>query len=106
MVRLPAFSPRLDDRLSAEFLEHSLTLLPYSTRQDRAMLDAWALRFERPEPPRDPDLPLLEPKTYPRFDTALMEETIRSLLPPPPVEGFVGRKQELDQATMSLLNDH
>ncbi len=105
MVRLPAFSPRLDDRLSAEFLEHSLTLLPHTTRQNDAMLDAWALRFERPEPPRDPDLPLLEAKTYPRVDSALMEETIRSLLPPPPLEGFIGRKAELDQAVIALLAD-
>src|SRR6476661_4863424 len=98
MARLPEFSPRLDDRLTAEFLTHSLTLLPFSPRQDSAMLDASALRLVRPEPPRDPDLPLLPPKVYPRPDMALVETVARSLLPPAAVDGFTGRKAELDHA--------
>src|SRR5581483_11010973 len=105
MPRLPAFSPQLDERLTAEFLAHSLELLPIPLHQDDAALDAWALRFERPEPPRDPDLPLLPAKIYPRPPIALVEETVRSLIPPPPVEGFIGRKAELDQAVLSLLSE-
>ncbi len=105
MARLPEFSPRLDDRLTAEFLAHSLTLLPFSLRQDAAVLDASALRLARPEPPRDPDLPLLPPKVYPRPDMALVEAVVRALLPPAAVDGFTGRKAELDQAVLSLLSD-
>ncbi|MCC7450019.1 MAG: tetratricopeptide repeat protein [Anaerolineae bacterium] len=105
MARLPEFSPRLDDRLTAEFLAHSLTLLPFSLRQDAAMLDASALRLVRPEPPRDPDLPLLPPKVYPRPDMALVEAVARSLIPPAAVDGFAGRKAELDQAVLALLAD-
>ena len=69
------------------------------------MLDASALRFDRPEPPRDPDLPLLAPKAYPRPELALIEEAARALVPPPPVEDFAGRKAELDQAVLSLLSE-
>src|SRR5258706_3391465 len=104
-MNLPEFSPQLDDRLTAEFLAHTLQLLPFPFRQDDAMLDASALRFDRPEPPRDPDLPLLAPKAYPRPELALIEEAARALVPPPPVEDFAGRKAELDQAVLSLLSE-
>ncbi len=105
MARLPDFQPRLNERLTAEFLAHSLELLPFSLRQPDAMLDASALRFERPEPPRDPDLPLLEPKIYPRPRPELVEAAVRSLVAPPAVDNFVGRKAELDQAVLSLLSE-
>lgn len=103
MARLPEFSPQLDERLTAEFLAHTLELLPFPLQQDDAMLDASALRFERPELARDPDLPLLAPKTYPRPEATLVEETVRSLVPPPASEPFVGRRAELDQAVLSLI---
>jgi len=38
MTRLPQFTPRLDERLAAEFLAHSLALLPIPVRQDMAMI--------------------------------------------------------------------
>src|SRR5258706_4388505 len=103
MTSLPPFAPRLDERLSAEFLAHTLALLPFSFRQDRAILSALALRFEKPEPPRDPDLPLLPKKVYPRPEASLVEATVRAMVPPPPVEGFTGRKAELDQAVLSIM---
>ncbi|HVO42373.1 MAG TPA: hypothetical protein VMT34_07110, partial [Aggregatilineales bacterium] len=106
MNAIPDFTPHLDDRARAEFLALSLELLPYSLRQPDSMLDAWAWRFERPEPPRDPDLPLLPPKAYPRPDAALVELALRSLIPPPVGEGIVGRKAELDQAVLPLLGGH
>ncbi|MEP7285042.1 MAG: tetratricopeptide repeat protein [Chloroflexota bacterium] len=104
MIRLPQFVPHLDERLAAEFLAHSLTLLPVPLRQDTAIVSESVLRFERPEPPRDPDLPLLPTKVYPRPEASLMEATVRAMVPPPPIAGFVGRKTELDQAVLSLLS--
>ncbi|MCC7206109.1 MAG: hypothetical protein IT323_02310, partial [Anaerolineae bacterium] len=102
MIHLPDFSPHLDDRLTAEFLELSLELLPLSLRQDAAMLDRAALRFTRPEPPRDPDLPLLPPKAYPLVPAALAEAAARSMTPPPAPADIVGRKPELDRAVNAL----
>lgn len=107
MTQLPEFTPALDDRLSAEFLAHSLSLLAFPVVQDASQVDALAWRFDRPEPPRDPDLPILAPKAYPRPDAALIEATVRAMQPPPPIEsaaGFVGRRAELDQAVSALLN--
>jgi len=104
MTQLPTFTPALDERLTAEFLALSLTLLAFPPEQDQARLDALAWQLDRPEPPRDPDLPLLPPKDYPRIDPALVEDTIRALQPPPPVAGFSGRRTELDQAVTSLIN--
>src|SRR5262249_27960754 len=106
MSVLPRFLPRLDERLTTEFLAHTLALLKFSTRQDDNALDASALRMERPEPPRDPDLPLLPPKTYPRPGSNQIDAALRYLNPPPPVEGMVERKAELDQAVLALLGDH
>ncbi len=104
MTQLPVFTPALDDRLTAEFLAHTLTLLAFPLVQESALLDSLAWRFERPEPPRDPDLPILAPKSYPRPAPALVEATIRALQPPPPVSGFIGRRAELDQAVIALIN--
>src|SRR3954464_2970546 len=104
MTSLPPFAPQLDERLSAEFLAHTLALLPFSFRQDQAILSAMALRFDKPEPPRDPDLPLLPKKVYPRPEASLVEATVRAMVPPPPLEDFTGRKAELDQAVLSLLS--
>ncbi|MHB8748814.1 MAG: tetratricopeptide repeat protein, partial [Aggregatilineales bacterium] len=109
MTQLPVFTPTLDDRLTAEFLDQSLALLTppmvVPPTQDMAPLNALAWRFERPEPPRDPDLPLLPAKAYPHLAPALVEATIRALQPPPPVTGLVGRRVELDQAVGALFND-
>ncbi len=105
MTQLPDFTPALDERLSAEFLSHSLTLLAFPTVPDMRSLDVLAWRFEHPEPPRDPDLPILAAKAYPRPAPALVEATVRAMQPPPSVEGFTGRRAELDQAVMALLNE-
>src|SRR5262245_56994319 len=101
MTRLPAFSPQVNDSLAEEFLLHSLALLAFSSRQDMRILSAGALRFVRPEPPRDPDLPLLPAKAYPRPEKSLVEATLKAMLPPPAKDGFVGRKTELDQSVLA-----
>ncbi len=92
MTRLPRFTAHLDERLAAEFLAHALALLSMPLSQDDAILSASALRFRRPEPPRDLDLPLLPAKVYPRPEASLVEATMRAMVPPPPIEGFTGRK--------------
>src|SRR5258708_2910110 len=104
MTRLRPFVPRLNQRLAEEFLAHTAALLDYPIRQDGAIQDAAALRLARPEAPRDPDLPLLAPKEYPRPELSVIEATTHLLVPPPPVEGFVGRKPELDAAVNTLLS--
>ena len=53
MTQLPVFTPALDDRLTAEFLAHTLTLLAFPLVQESALLNSLAWRFARPEPPRD-----------------------------------------------------
>lgn len=107
MTRLStsAITGAMTDRQAAEFLAHSLTLLAFPLRQDEDTLNASGLRLNQPELPRDPDLPILLPKTYPRLSGALIESANRSLVPPSPVEDFIGRKAELDQAVLSLLGD-
>jgi tetratricopeptide (TPR) repeat protein len=104
MTSVSDFQPRLDDRLTAEFHALSLALLPLPLRQDAALLDRSALRFTRLEPPRDPDLPLLPAKVYPRLPPALVEQAVRALVPPPPVSDFVGRKAELDRVLNALVS--
>ena len=49
-------------------------------------------------------MPILAPKSYPRPAPALVEATIRALQPAPPVSGFIGRRAELDQAVIALIN--
>lgn len=92
-----------DERFTAEFLALALQLLPVDTTQPAAAYDRSALRFTQIEPPRDPDLPLLPPKSYPRFEDAQIELAVRLLTPPPPPEGFIGRKTELDQLVSALI---
>jgi len=105
-IQLPDFTPHLDERLSAEFLACSLALLPISTHQSDDVLDATALRLARPEAPRDPDLPLLPQKNYPRLSESAVESAIRSLQPPPPLADFAGRKAEMDRVVMALQGGH
>jgi tetratricopeptide (TPR) repeat protein len=105
MTHLPDFTPALTDRLTAELLDQSLTLLAVPLTQDVSRLDTFAWRFSRPEPPRDPDLPLLPAKVYPSIDPLLVEATIKALQPPPPVSMFTGRRAELDRAVGTLLNE-
>src|SRR5579859_851229 len=102
MTHLPAFTPTLDERLSAEFHDQTLALLAFPLKTDTAVLDALAWQF-RLEPPRDPDLPLLPHKRYPHPDRALIEATLRALQPPPPISGFSGRRTELDRAVGALI---
>ncbi len=104
MTRLLPIPPNLDERLSIEFLAHTLDLLPFSIRQDAPILNGSALRMDRPEPPRDLDLPLLAPKSYPRPELSLIEATVRALMPPPPLDAFLGRKSEVDQAANMVLS--
>src|SRR5258708_36854950 len=104
MTPLPTFLPRLDQRLAEEFLAHTAALLDYPIRQDGAIQNAAALRLARPEAPRDPDLPLLAAKEYPRPELSVIEATTHLLVPPPPVEGFVGRKSCVDAAVTTLLS--
>src|SRR5579859_3507518 len=104
MTRLPSFSPLLDEALAAEFMAHSLALLDFPTRQDDSARDATILRFVGPEASRDPDLPLLAHKIYPRPESSIIEAIQRILTPSPVVEGFVGRKAETDSAVQTLLS--
>jgi len=103
MTNLPEFIPSLDERQSAEFLEHTLTLLAFPIQHDAAAHHALAWRFNAPELPRETDLPLLPAKHYPRIDRAIAEATLKLLLPPPPLPDFTGRRVELDRAVMALL---
>ncbi|MBX3065667.1 MAG: tetratricopeptide repeat protein [Anaerolineae bacterium] len=93
-----------DERFTTEFLAHSLALLGYSTEQDAEMYERAALRFTRPEPPRDPDLPLLPDRRYPRYDPTQIEQALQALQPPPlPKREFVGRKAEIEQVSLALV---
>jgi tetratricopeptide (TPR) repeat protein len=93
-----------DAQFKDEFLSLSVSLLHVNTAQEAALFEASALRFTRPEPPRDPDLPLLPPKRYPRYDAAQAERAISLMQPPPPMPGFIGRRAELEQAVTALLS--
>lgn len=93
-----------DEAFKAEFLALSLQLLSVNTGQSAALYDGSALRFVRPEPPRDPDLPLLPPKFYPRYDSALAERAILTMQVPPPLPGFIGRRGEIEQVTQVLVS--
>ncbi len=106
MTRLPPFSPRLDEGLAAEFMAHTLALLDFPTRQDEGQRDAAIVRFSGPEPQRDPDLPLLTPKVYPKPESSMIEAVQRVLIPPRPIDGLVGRKAETDAAVLTLLSGH
>src|SRR5258708_18403311 len=104
MTRLPPFSPLLDEALAAEFMAHTLALLDFPTRQDDTLRDAAILRFMGPEAPRDPDLPLLAAKAYPKPESSFMEAVQGALIPPTPAEGIIGRKAETDAAVQTLLS--
>lgn len=96
-------SAALDERFLAEFYENSAQLLTISTRLPAALLDAGALQFDRPEPPRPPDLPVLPAKRYPRMAGHAQATILDALRPLPPIAGFTGRKTELDQTISALL---
>lgn len=92
-----------DERFLNEFLALGTRLLDHTSQQDDAILTPAAVRYTRPESQRDPDLPVLPPKVYPRYTAEQVDLVLKAMTPPPPPAGFTGRKLELDQATVALL---
>ncbi|MBE2194690.1 MAG: tetratricopeptide repeat protein [Anaerolinea sp.] len=103
MSPLSVFEPHLDERQKEEFLNLSLGLLSLTPIQSEASLNAGALRFT-PEPPRDPDLPVLPPKHYPRIDPTASAQALSLLTPPRPTSEWVGAAEVLERAVTALLN--
>ena len=103
---LPEFTPTLDGFRAEEFLSLTETLLAFPIEQDQAQLDRAPFRLGKPEPRREPPLPPLPPRWYPRPVSAVIEMAREHLKPPPRPALFDGRTNEMARVLRPLLSGH
>lgn len=103
---LPDFTPTLEGFRAEEFLSLTETLLAFPIEQDQAQLDRAPFRLGKPEPRREPPLPPLPPRWYPRPVIGVIEVARERLKPPPRPAVFDGRTNEMARVLRPLLSGH